>query len=88
METALLSVQEAAKLKAVTRAAIYIAIKEGRLPRRKVLGRLALTKREVLAWTPSPSRGRVRGGRLSEKTKAKIAAGQRRSWARRKDSRA
>lgn len=85
MDSELLTVQEAATLKGVTRAAIYAAIKEGRLPHRKMLGRFALLKADVVAWIPSPYQGRRHGSRLSAETKAKIADGQRQSWAKRRD---
>ncbi len=49
---------EASVLKGVTRSAIYAAIKEGRLAHTRVLGRVALKKSDVAAWTPMSYKGR------------------------------
>lgn len=84
MKPKLLTAVEAAQIKGVTRSAIYAAISEGRLPHQIVLGRMAVTESDVLAWTPTPSTGRREGTRLSEETRAKIAASQKRRWAQRK----
>ncbi len=84
MKPKLLTAVEAANLKGVSREAIYGAIREGRLPHRKVLGRIAVLEADVLAWTPTPYAGRRKGSRLSEETKAKISASQKRRWQQRK----
>lgn len=84
MKPKLLTAVEAAQIKGVTRSAIYAAISEGRLPHQIVLGRMAVTESDVLAWTPTPSTGRREGTRLSEETRAKIAASQKRRWEQRK----
>ena len=84
MKPKLLTAVEAAQLKGVTRSAIYAAIREGRLPHQIVLGRMGVTEDDVLAWTPTPSTGRREGTRLSEETRAKIAASQKRRWEQRK----
>jgi len=91
MPQKLITVSEAARLKGVTRTAIYGAIKDGRLPHTRVLGHLGLKEADVMAWTPREYGGRpgVKGGRprgtpVSAETKAQIAQAQRRRWARRK----
>jgi excisionase family DNA binding protein len=75
---------EAAQLKGVSKTAIYNAIADGRLPHRRILGRLALRERDVLAWTPAPRAGRRKGTPMSIEAKARISEGQKRRWARRK----
>ncbi len=91
MKTELLTPVEAAALKSVTRTAIYTAIKEGRLPHRRMLGRIALRKSDVVAWIPMSYKGRpgVKGRRpkglaMSEEAKARISESQKRRWAKRK----
>ncbi len=86
MKPNLLTVPEVAALKGVTRAAVYAAISEGRLPHQKVLGRLALREADILAWTPIYHAGRRKGTKLSPESKAKISAKQKEAWvARRRD---
>ena len=75
---------EAAKLKGVSRAAIYAAIADGRLAHIRVLGRLALRTADVLAWTPTPHSGRPKGIPVSPETRARMSAAHKRSWERRK----
>jgi excisionase family DNA binding protein len=63
-----LTVQEAATRKAVTVNAIYNAIRDGRLPSRRVLGRIALLPSDVDAFTSSGHGGvRPGGGRPPKK---------------------
>lgn len=78
----LLTPVEAAISKGVTRSAVYKAIAEGRLPQRKVLGRVALRAQDVAAWTPTPYVGRPRGKPMSAQARANISAGQKRRWER------
>lgn len=92
MHEELLTAEEAAQLKGVTRAAVYLAIKEGRLPHTRVLGRLGVRQADVLAWTPiryggRPGRktGRTPGTPLSKETRERIAEAQKRRWAKRKE---
>jgi excisionase family DNA binding protein len=80
----LISVSEAARLKEVTRSAIYIAIREGRLPHIMVVGHYALRKADVLAWTPQRYTGRQKGLPLKSETKARISDSQKRRWAQRR----
>lgn len=86
MEKDLLTVHEAAKLKGVTQSAIYLAMAQGRLPCSRVLGRLVVTKRDVLTWRPTPHVGRRKGTPVSESVKARISQSQKRRWAQRKRS--
>jgi len=87
----LITPDEAAQLKSVTRAAIYAAIAEGRLPATRILGRLALKRKDVVAWVPRSYAGRPGrksgppvGIRLSEEAKQRISEGQKRRWQQRK----
>ena len=89
----LLTPDEAARLKGVTRGAIYAAVAEGRLPHIKILSRIALRHADVLAWTPVHYRGRLgrKGGRpeglpTSEETRARLSQAMKQSWARRKQT--
>jgi len=79
-----LTPDEAAKLKGVSRTAIYSAIAQGRLSHTRVLGRLALREADVLAWTLR--RGRPKGISPSQETRARMAESQRRTWAKRKQT--
>jgi excisionase family DNA binding protein len=93
MEKQLLTPLEAAILKGVSRAAIYTAIKEGRLPHTRILGRIALKKSDVAAWTPMSYKGRPgvnarrpKGLAMSEEAKARISESQKRRWEQRKQA--
>ena len=83
MKSNLLTAAEAAQLKGVSSEAVYAAIRDGRLPYQKVLGRLGVSETDVLAWTLTPRAGRKKGTRLSEEAKAKISESQKQRWARR-----
>jgi excisionase family DNA binding protein len=91
----LLSPREAAQLKGVTTAAIYLAIKEGRLPHIRVLGRIGLRELDVKAWTPISYAGRpgAKGRRppglpMSEEAKGRLSESLKRRWAERKQEQA
>lgn len=91
MTKTLLTAGEAAKLKGVSRSAIYAAIAQGRLPHTRILGRLGLEKADVLSWAPMKYRDRpgVGGGRpsgipMSTEAKKRISNAQKRRWAQRK----
>ena len=86
MQPKLLTPAEAARLKGVSRAAIYAAIADGRLPHSRVLGRLALQESDVQAWTPRQDVGRPVGMTLGEDIRARISASQKQSWNRRKQA--
>lgn len=90
----LITPQEAAKLKNVSRPAIYSAIAEGRLPSVRVLGRIGVREADVLAYQPVKSQARPngirgRGGKpkgilQSAEAKQKMSEAQKRRWALRK----
>lgn len=80
----LITVAEAAQLKSVSRSTIYNAIKDGRLKSQRVLGHVALSRREVERWQPSATTGWPKGKRVSEEAKAKISESQKRRWQKRK----
>ena len=84
MKQDLLTVPEAATLKGVTPAAIYTAIAEGRLPHQRVLGRLAVSKADILKWTPVYHAGRRKGTPMTAETKARLSEKQKKHWADRK----
>ena len=88
MKHKLLTVAEAARLKGVSRAAIYGAIARGRLPHRRILGHIGLREADILAWVPlGVKSGRPKGTSMSAEAKARISAGQKRRWARQKQER-
>ncbi|HEY0076117.1 MAG TPA: helix-turn-helix domain-containing protein [Abditibacteriaceae bacterium] len=91
MSDELITPAEAAQLKGVSTAAIYGAIKEGRLPHTRVLRRIGLCRADVLAWEPRSYAGRpgAKGGKpkgtpTSKETKRRISEAQKRRWARQK----
>lgn len=83
MNEKLLTVTQAAKMKGVTRAAVYKAIAEGRVPHQIVLGRSALLEADVVAWVP---RTREKGIPRSKEIKARISAGQKHRWKQRREN--
>ncbi len=86
MADLLLTVNEVAENKGVTRSAVYAAIKEGRLQPVRVLGRLGLREADVAAWVPKANIGRPPGIPMSEDAKRRIAESQKQRWARRQQS--
>lgn len=84
MSKRLITVSEAARLKGLSRSAIYKAIRDGRLPERWELGRLALKESEVLAWEAVPTGGKRHRLPQSETTKSRISEAQKRRWTKRK----
>ncbi len=85
MDEKLLTAAQAARLKGVSRAAVYKAIEQGRLPHRRVFGHVALLESDVLAWVAARSTGWPKGTPMSAEAKARISAGQKRRWAKRKE---
>lgn len=81
----LITIAEAARCKNVSRSAVYKAIAQGRLPAQSVLGHWALQTKDVEAWRPKERRGRRRGTPMSEEAKVRIAEGQKKRWAKRKE---
>ena len=85
MNHTLLTVSQAAKLKGLSRGAIYAAISRKSLPARLVLGHLAVREADLLAWDASKSKGgRPQGKLMSAEAKAKLSESQKRRWAQRK----
>ncbi len=94
MTEQLITPDEAARMKGVTAAAIYAAVKENRLPHTRVLRRIGLHEADVLQWTPrsyagrpGAKSGRPQGTPMSEEVKARISESQKRRWAARKQNR-
>lgn len=88
----LLSVGQAAKLKGVSRTAVYHAISRGSLPHIRIINHIALREGDVLAWELVRYAGRPgskgRGGRpkgipMSAETKRRISEAQKQRWAER-----
>ena len=75
-----LSASQVAKLKNVSRNAVYKAISEGRLLATQIVGVVAIKKTDAQAWEPKAAQGRRKGTRLSEEAKAKISESQRKRW--------
>lgn len=90
----LITPQQAAELRSVSRPAIYAAIAEGRLASVRVLGRIGVREADALAYQPVKSRlrpdgikgrgGKPRGIRQSVEARQKISEAQKRRWATRK----
>ncbi|MBV9470685.1 MAG: helix-turn-helix domain-containing protein [Abitibacteriaceae bacterium] len=80
-----MTVAQAAKLKGVTRAAIYGAVARGRLPHKRILGHIALREADVLAWVPLGHKtGRAKGTPMSPEAKLRLSESQKKRWAQRK----
>ena len=73
-----LTLPEAAKMKKVSRQAVYDAIKAGKLPYHSTLGRRVIRKSDLRSWRIV---GRRASGPLSAAHKAKISQAQKRRWA-------
>jgi len=76
----------AAKLKGVSRTAIYSAMTEGRLKYVRVLGRLAIKKGHLLAWTPVRYAGRPKGIPMTDEAKTRLSESQKLRWEKRKQA--
>lgn len=63
----LLTIQDVASRHGVGVSTIYEAVKAGRLPSRKVLGRVVITEADCDAWRKQ-ERGGYRGGGRPKKT--------------------
>ena len=75
---------QAAKLKGVSRTAIYNALGDGRLQGVRILGRIGIARNALKVWQPQAQVGRPTGRPMTEKQKATIAAAQKKRWANRK----
>ncbi len=84
----ILTPAQAAKLKGVSRTAIYNALSDGRLQGVRVLGRIGISRSALKAWQPQAQVGRPAGRPMTEKQKATIAAAQKKRWASRKAEKA
>ena len=87
MNPEMLTVQQSADLKGVTRSAVYLAIKENRLPHVRVLGKIGLHRTDVEAWVPISYRGRpganarrAKGSQMSEAARGKVSTSQKKRW--------
>lgn len=85
-EQDLFTPDQAAKFKGVSRTAVYSAIAEGRLKATRILGRLAVKKSDLLAWTPVRYSGRPKGIPMSAGAKARLSTSQKHRWKQRKHS--
>jgi len=80
----LLTVKQAAHREHVTEAAIYLAVKEGRLKSVRVLERIAIKPADLKAWTQTSRAGRPKGMPVSQEVRARISQAQKERWKRRK----
>lgn len=85
MHEELLTVAQAAQREGMSRATLYTAISQGRLPAQRVLGKLGLRLEDVQAWRARERKGRRKGTPMSEEGKARISAGQKQRWAQRQE---
>lgn len=82
MEGKFLTVREAAVMKGVSREAVYAAVRDGRLPSRIELEKIALLEEDVAAWVPFSQAGPRKSSPMADEVKAKIAESQRKRWAK------
>jgi predicted DNA-binding transcriptional regulator AlpA len=88
MKQTVLTINEAAALKGMSRTAIYSAIARKKLPRRYFKGNLVVWEDDLLAWDAGKSKGgRPKGQSMSEQHKAQLREAQKRAWARRRQQR-
>jgi hypothetical protein len=81
-----LSVAKVARLKGVTRAAVYAAIAQRRLSSVRVLDRIAIRAAAAEAWQPVRGKGRPAGIPMSADARRRISLNQQRRWQRRKQA--
>ena len=84
MDNDLLTPKEAARFKGVSRAGVYSAIAEGRLQYIRILGRIAIKREHLLAWTPVRYAGRPKGKPMTGVAKERLSESQKRRWLQRK----
>ncbi len=87
MKDTVLTADEVAALKGVTRSAVYAAIADGRLPHVRILGRLAIREGDARSWNPIRSPGRPKGIPMSLDAKKRISVTQKQRWKGRKRAR-
>lgn len=84
MDQDILTPSQAAKLKKVSRTAIYNALADGRLRGVRVLGRIGIARHALKEWRPQARVGRSPGKPMSAESKRKLSETQKRRWATRK----
>ena len=84
MDQDILTPAQAAKLKKVSRTAIYNALADGRLRGVRVLGRIGIARHELKEWRPQARVGRPPGKAMSTESKRKLSETQKQRWATRK----
>ena len=80
----ILTPAQAAKLKGVSRTAIYNALADGRLKGVSILGRIGIARAVLKAWQPQARVGRPAGQPMKQEAKEKLSQAQKQRWARRK----
>jgi excisionase family DNA binding protein len=70
MDDQLITPQEVAQLKSVHVTVVYNAIRSGRLPHTKVLGRYGVRRTDADAWQPDTWGGKRPGGGRPKQTNA------------------
>jgi|GEM_PF-2088205 len=78
---AFVSLPEAAKIKQVSRQAVYDAIKAGHLPSQTILGRTVVRRSDLQSWKIV---GRRNGKPLSAEHKAKMSKSLKLAWKQRR----
>jgi hypothetical protein len=83
----LLTVTEVARLKGLSRTAVYNAMNRGALPYTNLLGKRAVKASDAKKWRPTGKKtGRPKGIAVSSETKRKISEGQKERWRRTRSS--
>jgi len=83
MDDDYLPVNQVAKLKGISRNAVYKAVSEGRLASVRIVG-IAIKRADAELWVPKSRVGRRVGKPTSEEAKAKISEAQKARWQKRK----
>lgn len=79
----LLTITDVAKLKGLSRTAVYNATNSGVLPYTQLLGKRAVRESDAKKWQPTGKKtGRPKGVAVSAETKRKISEGQKVRWKR------
>lgn len=87
MKHQILDIETAAALAGVSRQSVYAAIARKALPRRYSQGTLVVREADLIEWRAAKTkRGRPKGRKQSNESKAKIAEAQKKRWATRKSS--
>lgn len=80
----ILTPAQAAKLKGVSRTAIYNALADGRLQGVSILGRIGIARSVLKTWQPQARVGRPPGQPMKKEAKEKLSQTQKRRWTVRK----